>query len=697
MFNESQQRYVISRLHSIDRMLGEAADQLEPVDRGRVFTSISPDATAEQRKVLGDYLAQVRFALRRFMLAQQLHEQRAPTSGLWSFRIGLDFARIAAEELRPRYWRGYGEVDPQSAAAAERFAAELATLLRRIADYLERGDGGSLATRLSHLAGAQEELKLLRELERIISMYGLTELRAPLETLVERAASPRFEIAVFGRVSAGKSSLLNWWLDRPVLPTGITPVTTVPTRIVHGDGARLSVKTISGTLDGSIEQLDHYVTEARNPGNSKQVLDILIRLPAERLQGGVCLVDTPGLGSLATAGAAQTLEYLPRCDLGILLLAAGSPVTREDVDVARALIDGGSELTLALSKADQLSSVDLQQAVAYVGDEFQAVLGVPLSVRPLSTLPTHESLASEWFERELAPRLAQHRTEAARVLRRKIAVLRESVTAVLSARMAPTVQGSLAPAREGHPGAAPQDRARTKESVALHERIAQVRADFEHVRSELLDLRLRLSGFAGQVVEAAAAELARSWIESPGDDQVIAERVETAIAHRADEAGHAVADLLSTLHDAIVRVLEQCDTGREAIEELPKPRGRPIFDLASLPRLPRYARPPWLPPVPLLPRALARARVHRAMLAAVEDRLARHGEALCHWGKRYLDDLERKFDGATAQREGTERFEAEGSWAPERVNAARRDLELLRRWPADAMQTVTHPATRTVS
>jgi GTP-binding protein EngB required for normal cell division len=673
MFNENQQRYVISRLHSIDQMLGEAADQLEPTDRGRIFTTVSPDATPEQRKVLGDYLAQVRFALRRFMLTQQLHEERRPRSGLWSFRTTLEFARIAAEELRPRYWRGYGAVHPESAAAAERFAAELATLLRRIEDYLVRGEGGSLATRLSRLAGEQEELKLLRELERIISSYGFTELRAPLEILVDRAASPRFEIAVFGRVSAGKSSLLNWWLNRALLPTGITPVTTVPTRIIQGDRPRIRIKTVSGALDVALEHLDEYVTEAGNPANSKQILDILIQVPAERLRGGVCLVDTPGLGSLATAGAVQTLEYLPRCDLGILLLAAGAPLTLEDIDVARALVDSGCDLTVAVSKADQLSNVELEQALAYVRDQFQSALGVAPPIRPVSTLPSHEALALEWFERELAPRLAQHHTGAARVLRRKISVLRESVIAVLTARLA-----------------SPSEyRTDSQPAIPVQESIAQVRSDFEQVRSELLDLRLRLPAFAAHIVDAAATELARCWAEAARGDYAIGERVDKAIAHRADEAGHAVAQLLIALRDAIVRVLEQCGAEQEAVEELARPRGRPIFDLASLPKLRRYDRPLWLPRVPLLLRTLARARARDMILTPVEDQLGRHGEALCHWGMRYLDDLERKFDAGAALREGAERFESDGSWAADKANAARRDVELLRAWPAEAVRTLS--------
>ena len=83
-------------------------------------------------------------------------------------------------------------------------------------------------------------------------------------------------------------------------------------------------------------QLRDYASEDGNPGNHKHVTDILVRLPSPRLQEGVILVDTPGIGSLALAGSAQTFAYLPRCDLGVVLIDAASTLNREDLDFLRA-------------------------------------------------------------------------------------------------------------------------------------------------------------------------------------------------------------------------------------------------------------------------------------------------------------------------------------------------------------------------
>jgi len=69
-------------------------------------------------------------------------------------------------------------------------------------------------------------------------------------------------------------------------------------------------------------------------------------------------LDTPGLGSLATAGAAETLAYLPTCDLGIVLIDAGSTLTAEDIHTVFALRQAAIPVQILISKADLLSEMD---------------------------------------------------------------------------------------------------------------------------------------------------------------------------------------------------------------------------------------------------------------------------------------------------------------------------------------------------
>jgi len=109
-----------------------------------------------------------------------------------------------------------------------------------------------------------------------------------------------------------------------------------------------------------------------------------VELPAQRLREGVVYVDTPGLGSLATSGAAETKAYLPRCDLGVVLIDAGSTLTQDDLATVQTLRDAGIPASVLLSKADLLAPADRERALQYVGEHIRSDLGFELPVHAIS-------------------------------------------------------------------------------------------------------------------------------------------------------------------------------------------------------------------------------------------------------------------------------------------------------------------------
>ena len=666
MFPSAHQRYLLSRLHYIDEMLGEAVLALDPGLCGRLFKRVTPDATPVQRKILTDYVSQIRYVLEQFMLAQHIEEGRAPPSGLWSMRTAVIFAQTAVAEMRPSYLRGYGAFDADAAAACERVVAELTALLKRVSDYLDKGEHGDLAARLTQLDAARADVVLLRQLERVVTAHGMVEFRAPLEDLIARAAHPRYEVAVFGRVNAGKTSLLNWWLWADILPTGVTPITAVLTRIVHGQSAQARVQiAASAPADVVLEDIAAYVTEAGNPGNSRHVIGMTVEFPSERLSEGVCLVDTPGLGSLAVAGAVQTLEYLPRCDLAIQMIEAGAPIGFEEIALARTVVDGGSDILVVLSKADRLSDADRAGALTYAAEQFKTALGLTVPVDPVSTVRGADDLAADWFARQVMPRIADHRARAAAQLARKIEVLRERVTAALEVRLRSTT---------GHHTAQT-----TRETARVPERGAQCRLALERARDELRSLipRIRDQGQPWLIAGAADA-LTGCWVSDRKEPATRAVHVEKAIAHRSVELGELVTEVLTRCRVTIQTSLTQPSGEEKSGMELPQAHGCPLFDTAGLTAGIRTVEPTWVLKVPLLLARTARRRVDTEHLrTSLRDRLLTYTEALRLWSATYLEELTRAVDEALMLEESRDRMGSGEPLAPTELNAVRRDLALL--------------------
>ena len=672
MFNESQHRYLISRLRHVEELLSEGLDRLDAVEERSLFPHALPDATPVQRKVLRDYLRQTRFAMRRFIEAYGLRDTTAPVSGLWSFRTAVSFALVAAQELRPKYLRGYGTLDERAAVALEQIAAQLTTLLDRIGAYLAGKQGGDLAARLAQLDATRDEIALLRELERMISRHGLVELRGSLLSLIQRAGTPSLEIAVFGRVNCGKSSLLNWWLGLPLLPTGVIPVTAVPTRIVRGSRRQAQVLLAAGRSDRiDIDALPAFITEAANPGNAKGVIEVLIHAPSERLSEGVVLVDTPGVGSLAAKGAAQTWQYLPRCDLGIVLLEAGAPIGEEDISLVHALLEAGSEVLVALSKADRLSPQESTEALDYAHRELRGATGVDLQVSAHSTAGARSDLASAWFEGRVVPRLARFREEAAASLRRKVAVLQETVVAALDARL-----------RSGVPASAPAPASGTGGSGQA---LAQARADVDAIRRDLPMLVREVRAHSDGLAAEGILELERCWRDRESVERTL-ESVQAQIGRQARQIGDRVAAALDDLRARLEQTV-RAGAGGEWREELPRPRGLPVGEFSWPQAAGKLRRPPGPLGLGPLRAMLARHRFRREIGAALGSQVGVYAEALRLWALRYLDELAAQFEVIAARSEGIERFATGPIGTSEDLEAMRADLRRLRQWPTESAES----------
>jgi aryl-alcohol dehydrogenase-like predicted oxidoreductase/GTP-binding protein EngB required for normal cell division len=389
LLNEAQQRRLLANARHADQLLSDIEDFLTASESKSAFPKYRPDVSLHQARLIRSHIARFRIHLARVLAAVGVRHEGPQFGSLHSIRVALTFVRIAVQEMAPEHLRGYGELNDEAVAEVRGLCSELEGLLDGLEQNLALGEAADLQARLDHLQRTTRETDLLRLLDRIVSENELAEFRSPLLHILEKLESRQFEIAVFGRVSSGKSSLLNHILHTEVLPVGVNPITAVPTRLVFGREALLSVTFADRQVKHCpIADLEQYASEERNSGNQLGLARLIVRLPSPRLQDGLVLVDTPGLGALATAGAAETLAYLPQCDLGILLISAVNPINDEDLNTIYALSQAGIPVMVLLSKADLLSPEDRIKALAYTKQEVATNLKLNVTAHPVSTVAT---------------------------------------------------------------------------------------------------------------------------------------------------------------------------------------------------------------------------------------------------------------------------------------------------------------------
>jgi GTP-binding protein EngB required for normal cell division len=219
-----------------------------------------------------------------------------------------------------------------------------------VVDSAGRGTDG--ATRLLRLAVLAEEL-------------GAEPVADEARELAARISEGRFYVACVGQFKRGKSTLINALIGEPVLPTGFIPVTAVPTVIRFGEQLTARVRLLNGSWNEiPVSELKQYVTEELNPENKKGVQGAEAFVPSPLLSSGMCIVDTPGLGSVFTGNSAATQAFIPHIDAALVVVGADPPLAGEELSLVETVGRQVHDLILVLNKADR--TTDAERAAATV-------------------------------------------------------------------------------------------------------------------------------------------------------------------------------------------------------------------------------------------------------------------------------------------------------------------------------------------
>jgi hypothetical protein len=220
-----------------------------------------------------------------------------------------------------------------------------------------------------------------------------------------------------------------------VLPVGVIPVTSVVTILSYGQAPSATVRLASGEIRPiSLEDIGDFVDERRNPHNIREALSVEVSLPSDILRDGLCLVDTPGLGSVHATNTEATRAFVPRIDVALIVVGPDPPISGAELELVRDVSRDAGELAVVLNKADQVSPEQLREVVTFTREPIATAVNRPVerffSVSALELLTTgaatHEWAPFESYLRELSgtarERLVSHAgARAVKRLARRVA------------------------------------------------------------------------------------------------------------------------------------------------------------------------------------------------------------------------------------------------------------------------------------
>lgn len=249
------------------------------------------------------------------------------------------------------------------------------------------------------------DIRRLGSLAEIAIELGDTDAADEARWLAERVASGRFYVACVGQFKRGKSTLLNALLGTALLPIGVVPVTAVVTVVRYGETLAARIRTQGEWLDVDPMKLDEYVAEARNPENAKGVHAVEVFVPSPLLQSGLCLVDTPGVGSINQGNTEATREFIPQIDAALVVIGADPPLAQSELDLIVEMGVDVERMIFVLAKADRLDQTELNEAKDFAMNALQRRLGrMPHHVFEVSAreTTTQKAPTREWTRLEAA-------------------------------------------------------------------------------------------------------------------------------------------------------------------------------------------------------------------------------------------------------------------------------------------------------
>jgi hypothetical protein len=144
------------------------------------------------------------------------------------------------------------------------------------------------------------------------------------------------------------------------------------------------------------------VAEENNSENKIGVEPVEVFVPSPLLASGMCLVDTPGIGSVFAGNTMTTREFVPHVDAAIVVLGADPPISGEELALVEEVSRHVEQLFFVLSKADRLPPEECAEAARFAERVLKERLGSKAT--PLLLVSAIERLASgptrDWEELE---------------------------------------------------------------------------------------------------------------------------------------------------------------------------------------------------------------------------------------------------------------------------------------------------------
>ncbi len=220
-----------------------------------------------------------------------------------------------------------------------------------------------LRTQTNFVKFLEQVLKVLKEVE-----IDKTECSILLESIQKQ----QLVIPVVGNFSIGKSTLLNRFLEKSVLPTAITPETSLATELHYSTNERIEAFSNNDEKAESFELNEQSFEVIKENAPKYSYLKVYLNNEALKNSAPLVFVDMPGFDSPISSHTHAILEYLERgVHFVILTSAEEGALTKRMVRELKNLLEFDKGLSFILSKTNLRTPSQVEEISHYIQEQIQ--------------------------------------------------------------------------------------------------------------------------------------------------------------------------------------------------------------------------------------------------------------------------------------------------------------------------------------
>ncbi|MGL2379927.1 dynamin family protein [Helicobacter pylori] len=217
------------------------------------------------------------------------------------------------------------------------------------------------------------QTNFVKFLEQVLEVLKEVEIdKTECSILLESVQKQQLVIPVVGNFSAGKSTLLNRFLEKSVLPTGITPETSLATELHYSANERIEAFSNNDEKAESFELNEQSFEAIKENAAKYSYLKVYLNNEALKNSAPLVFVDMPGFDSPISSHTHAILEYLERGVHFIILTSVEEGnLTKRIVRELKNLLEFDKGLSFILSKTNLRTPSQAEEISHYIQDQIQ--------------------------------------------------------------------------------------------------------------------------------------------------------------------------------------------------------------------------------------------------------------------------------------------------------------------------------------